>query len=102
MYIHIYPSTYNLCVQMIFTNNVLVNTWNGNYKPNSMKFVPHLIWYTGVHIRNDYICGVKQTPYNMINNVHLNHEINIRNENICGNGQILCKFVHNIVKLELY
>ena len=30
--IYIYPSTYDICVQMTFPKNVLVHIWDGNYE----------------------------------------------------------------------
>ena len=39
MYIHVYPSTYDIRVQMTFHNHVLVNTQDGNYKLICLKIL---------------------------------------------------------------
>ena len=42
-YIHIYPSNYDLCVQIVLPKHVWVHRWDGNVELNFLQYVSHLL-----------------------------------------------------------
>ena len=70
IYTHTYPSTYEIRVQMIITNHVLVHIRDRNDELICLQYVSHYLRQI-CHIRNDNICGCKvDTINNLIKNVH--------------------------------
>ena len=57
IYINIYPSTYDVHVQMIFPNHVLLHIQYDNEELICLKSMFHSLCYLWVHIRSDILYG---------------------------------------------
>ena len=101
MYIHIYNSTYDVNVNMIFTKNTLVHMRDRNCKLIFLKFISHSICHIQKK-RNDGLRGWKYTPYDLTKNVNLCHIRHKRNGNICGTKHISCEFIWNTGELKSF
>ena len=75
-----------------YLRNVLVHMWYGNYNIICLQCLSHYI-YLICHIRNENICGLQYTPYDIITNVILCHIRYISSAEILGTKQILCDFI---------
>ena len=93
IYTHTYPSTYEIRVQMIITNHVLVHIRDRNDELICLQYVSHYLRHI-CHIRNDNICGCKVDTINNLNkNVILCHILNRSNVDTCGNEHIWCECI---------
>ena len=82
--IYIYPSSYDVRVQTIFSKHVLVHMQYENYKLKCPFFCHTLPCHTH-HISNDYLCVFEKTPYDLIENILLWNVHHILNGDIFGN-----------------